>query len=253
MLIVSSCSLKIKDSVISTIYELFLASTNFPLILAQGLHALRATIQPGPEANHNKGGSIMAKTKAKAKTTKAKTATPVKAKAASAKTKASAKAKTAAPKPEPFSEEWLKMQAHHGKREGVKRVVDKVLDRPTENKEPVALLARVVNHFKKKHGKKIRFTTADNIKGTIFRVRHEDLPGREIRLITYDNQTYRGKIGVGKPVFAGSKTKTGGAALKKQKLAGLIPQKNKPDKYWWFDANKKNEEAIIRFMKEAGF
>lgn len=188
---------------------------------------------------------------------KAKTKVTAKSKATTkAKTTVKAKSKTTKPKkpaPKPFSEEWLKMQAHHGTREGVTRMVDDVLKRPTDNEEPVNLLTRVVKHFKKKHGKKIRFTTADNIRGTIFRIRHEDLPGREIRLITYDSKLYRGKIGVGRPVFAGSKTKTGGAALKKQKLVGLIPQKNKPDKYWWFDANKKNEEAIIRFMKEAGF
>jgi hypothetical protein len=200
------------------------------------------------------------KTTSKAKA-KAKDKTQTKAEKPSTKIEAKAKIKKvkATTKDMPLTDEFLKAQAHHGNREGVIRMVDKVLERETENTEPVDLLARIGKAFQKKHGKgpdgkfKFRYSTANNVRGLIFRYRHTDMPKREVRLITYDNELYSGKIGLGRPVFNGSLTKTGGVALKDQKLAGLIPQKNKPDKYWWFDASKKNEAAIVSFMEKVGF
>jgi hypothetical protein len=209
----------------------------------------------------------MAKT-TKSKAAKAKGRTPAKksTKATKAAVKASAKATTAAkakgtPRkrtPITLSDEFMKTHAYQGTRD-VPRMVDKVAPRETENVEPVKLLERIGKMLQKKHGKgkdgkyKFRFSTAHNVRGTIFRYRHADVPEREVLLRTYDNELYTGKIGCGRPVFNGSPTKTGDVPLKKQKLGGLIPQKNKPDKYWWFDANTKNEKAILKFMSEIGW
>lgn len=205
-----------------------------------------------------KGGTPAKKSTKATKAVKA-SAKATKAVKASAKATTVAKAKGTPRKKTPvtLTDDFMIAQAYQGTRE-VARAVDKVAPRETENVEPVKLLERIGKMLQKKHGKdtegkpKFRFSTSHNVRGTIFRYRHAELPGKVVLLRTYDNELYTGKIGFGRPVYNGSPS-TGQASLREQKLGGLIPQKNKPDKYWWCDANTKNEKAILKFMDQVGF
>jgi len=188
-----------------------------------------------------KKGTKKVTTSAKGKANKGKT--PIKA------TKLEKK-KKGTKKMQPLSDAFMKSQAYHGSKD-VPRHLDNVLKREAKDSGPADMLRKVAALFQKKHGKKVcRVSSAPNLKGVIVRIRHEKLPGKEMRFVTYD--TYPGKIGIGNPMFNGSETKTGGVCMKELKLEGLEVQKNKGN-YWWFNASKKNEAQMIKFMERVGF